>query len=625
MDHRLLRYYGRELQHLREVGAEFAKEFPKIASRLTLEGFECADPYVERLLEGFAFLAARVQVRIDAEFPRFTQHLLEMVYPHYLAPTPSMAMVQFRPDLTEGALADGFTVPRHTVMRSLLGKGDQTPCEYRTAHDVTLWPLEIVEAEYFLAGREAAALDALGLKGAKAGIRIRLRTTAGLEFKGIALDRLPLFLTGSGETPAHLYQQFLADPLAVVVRPTTFPLPWQEVVDKAKIRRLGFDDEHSLLPITPRSFHGYRLLHEYFSFPERFRIVEIGGLSPAVRRSTAKEIDVLVFFKRSDPVLEGAVDASQFALFCTPAINLFPRVADRIHLTEQRWEHHIVPDRTRPLDFEVYEVNRLTGHGTSAEEEQEFLPFYACHDLSRRMDRGTYYTTRRQPRVLSAKARRYGPRSSYIGSEVFVSLVDADCAPYRTNLRQLSLETLCTNRDLPLQMPVGQSTTDFTLQAAAPVQSIRVVAGPTKPRPSWGEGDASWRLISHLALNYLTLADIDQRKGAAALRELLSLYSPVDDPAAQKQLDALRSVTSRPVVRRLPITGPSSFGRGLEITVTFDENEFGGPGYLLLGAVLERFFAKYVSINSFTETAVATVDRGEVLRWPVRPGLRHQA
>jgi len=148
MDPQLLKYYNSELRHLREMGGEFADEFPKIAARLGMDGFDCADPYVERLLEGFAFLAARVQLKVDAEFPRFTQHLLDMVYPNYLEPMPSMAVVQFQPDLTEGSLSEGFCIDKDSALRSQTGKDQQTPCEYRTAHPVYLWPLQISEAEY---------------------------------------------------------------------------------------------------------------------------------------------------------------------------------------------------------------------------------------------------------------------------------------------------------------------------------------------------------------------------------------------------------------------------------------------------------------------------------------------
>ena len=622
MDPRMLRYYERELRHIRETGAEFAQEFPKIAGRLGLEGFECADPYVERLLEGFAFLAARVQLKLDAEFPRFTQHLLEMVYPDYLAPTPSMAVVQFQPDRNEGALADGFVIPRDSALRSLLGKGDQTPCEYRTAHELTLWPLELAAADYFPHTGPVANTGLPLLQRVKAGLRLRLRCTAGLSFDKLALDRLPVFLRGTDQLPMHLYEQLLAHALAVIVRPSERTGAWFEVLPKDSIRRRGFTEDEAVLPQSPRSFQGYRLLREYFAFPERFLFVEFGGLGPVARRCTESELEIIVLLDQSDPVLENTVDSSHFALYCTPAINLFPKRADRIHLSNQTNEFHIVPDRTRPLDFEVYAVSQVTGFGSSNEGEQPFQPFYAWNDLNLPGDRRGYYTLRREPRLLSSRQRLRGPRSSYIGSEVFISLVDANEAPYRSELRQLALSLRCTNRDLPLQMPLGKTNTDFSMESGAPVESIRCLAGPTKPKPSYAEGDATWRLISHLSLNYLTVTDTSPEQGAAALRELLRLYGDTSEAHIRKQIEGVKAVDALPVTRRMPIPGPITFGRGLEVSVTCDEAAFEGTGVFLLGAVLEQFFAKYVSINTFTETVIKTADRGEIMRWPTRAGRR---
>ena len=625
MDPRFLAYYNQELQYIHEMGAEFAKEFPKIAGRLGLDSFPCADPYVERLLEGFAFLAARVQLKVDAEFPRFTQHLLEMVYPHYLAPVPSMTVVQILPNLNEGSLHKGFPIPRDTPLRSLFGQGEQTACEYRTAHDMTLWPLELVEAEYLANASAVANLGVPSRPDLKAGLRLRLRSRAGLNFSQLAIDRLPVFLH-AGQVAAQLYEQFIANGLAVVVQPVHKAEAWRHVLDASTIRPWGFHDTQTLLPYTSRSFQGYRLLQEYFAFPERFLFVELTELLPAVRRCAGNELDCLVLFNRSHPQLVGAVGPAHFHLFCTPAINVFPKErTDRIHLTSQTAEHHIVPDRTRPMDFEVYGVTKVLGYGTRAEPEVEFQPFYQVKGRHVSTESRAYYTLYREQRRLSSTQRRRGGRgrSSYIGSEVYISLVDGKETPYSSNVKQLGFDLLCTNRDLPLHMPIGVGKTDFTLQSGAPYLSIRCLAGPTPPRPANVHKETAWYLISHLTLNYLSLIDNDHEQGAAALRQLLMLYGHHSEADIQKQIGGLLSIRSEPIHRRLNIPGPMTFGRGLELTLTFDESAFEGHGVVVLGAVLEQFFARYVSLNSFTETVVRTTDRGEVRRWPARIGKRH--
>ncbi|WP_134633727.1 type VI secretion system baseplate subunit TssF, partial [Pseudomonas aeruginosa] len=529
MNPRLLEYYNQELQHIRESAAEFAEEFPKIAGRLSLSGFECADPYVERLLEGFAYLTARVQLKLDAEYPTFTHNLLEIAYPHYLAPTPSMTVVQLRPDPNEGALSSGFSVERGASLRGQLGPDDQTACEYRTAHPVTLWPLEVAQADYF--GNPAAVLGRLAASEprAKAGLRIRLRSGAGIPFDSLSLDALPLYLHGADEQPYRLYEQLLGNACAVFVRAPDNA--WVERLPTSSLRARGFDDEDALLPVVPRAFQGYRLLQEYFALPARFLFVEFSGLNRALRRCHGEELELVVLFGKHDQRLEGTVDAEQLVPFCTPAINLFPRRCDRIHLSDRVNEHHVIVDRTRPLDFEVHSLQQVSGHGSGP--EQPFQPFYAVRDPARYGREQAYFSVRREPRVLSSKQRRKGPRSTYVGSETFVALVDANQAPYRHDLRQLGIAALCTNRDLPLFMPIGAHKSDFTLEDSAPVMQVRCLAGPSRPRASRAHDASAWRLISQLSLNYLSLAERGQ--GAAALRELLRLYGDSGDPALQLQ------------------------------------------------------------------------------------------
>lgn len=623
MDPRLLKYYNRELQFVREVGTEFAAEFPKIASRLSLDGFECADPYVERLLEGFAFLAARVQLKFDSEYPRFTEHLLQTVYPHYLSPLPSMAVVQFQADAVEPNLAQGFGIPRGTVLRGGIPAGEQTSCEYRTGHEVKLWPLAIAEASYVATGGDLGAIGVVDTRGARAGLRLAFSVTANLTANQLALDRLNLFLPGTSQTPVRLHEQIIANAIGFVVRPTERPAPWQEFLPASAIRQPGLADDEGLLPYGPRSFSGYRLLAEYFAFPNRFLFVEFDGLKRPLARCTERAFEVVVLLKHSDPELERAVQATDFALHCTPAINLFPKRADRIHVNDRDYEFHVVPDRTRPMDYEVYTVTGVSGF--DADVEQRFESFYAHHDLMPTHSTGRYYSVHRMPRVLSPQQRRYGARSNYVGTEVYVSLVDVNEQPYAAGIRELAIETLCTNRDLSQMMPIGGGSSDFDLVAGAPVLAIRCIAGPTKPRPAPLEGEAHWRIINHLSSNYLGLLDGDERQGATALRDLLGLYGDMTQANISKQIEGVRSITYQPINRRLPSPGPIAFGRGLEITLTCEELAFEGVGIFLLGTVLEQFFARYVSMNSFTEMVLKSTTRGEVMRWPPRLGRRQTA
>ena len=620
MTPRFLRYYSQELAHLREVGGEFAQDYPKIAGRLGLDSFECVDPYVERLLEGFSFMAARVQMKIDAEFPRFTQHLSELVYPHFLAPTPSMAVVQLQPDLTNPALQKGFVVPRGSALRSVLGKGDNTACEYRSAHALTLWPIELVEAKFFTHGGNQAGLNLQLPPSVKAGIRLRLRST-GAAFKDLPLDRLCLHLRGTEDMPVRIYEKLLGSVEGVLVTPVGRPAAWHSLLPKTVLQPLGFNENEALLPSGQRTFNGYRLLQEYFAFPQRYQFVELSGLQAGLQQCPDHEIEITILLRQVDAQLEKTLDSSNFALHCTPVVNLFQRRADRINVTGEQLEHHVLVDRTRPMDYEVFQIESVTGYGTGPDAEQTFRPFYTAKDIGSLHQDKAFYQIRREQRVVSQRQRRDGPRSSYIGSEAFIAIVDAAEAPYSSELRQLGLSVWCTNRDLPLSMPIGIGKTDFILDAGAPVTAVRCVAGPSAPHPSFAEGSMAWRLLNQLSLNYLSLLDSDPAQGAVALREMLALYCYPVDLNAQRQVEGVRSIASKTVTRRMPSPGPITFGRGIEITVTLDDAAFEGTGAFLLGGVLSQFFAQHVSINSFTETVIRTLARGEIMRWPAKGGV----
>jgi type VI secretion system protein ImpG len=616
MDPTTLRYFDDELRHLRDVAWEFAQEHEKIGSRLAIDRNGCGDPYVERLMESFAFLAARIQRKLDDEFPSFTSHLLEMVYPDYLAPTPSMVVVGLEPDPRAGNLADGYRVERDTRLMSRLGASEETRCTFLTKHPVELWPVRLAAVRY-ITGSSLARHGVGGRRDVKAALHLRLETFGEAPFQQLALDHLPLYLTGSEGLGLRLYEAIIGHAVGVIAQPVAETPAWQQHLPRAAIGTWGFEDELALLPCSLRSFHGYRLLKEFFCFAERFLFARLSGLAPAIRRCDGPRLDLFVLLDSANQTLDGAVSAEQIALFATPAINLFPKAAEPILIKPHERELHVVVDRTHDLDYEVHSLRRVRGFGDNI--ERDFAPFYEVTDR-RSGDRG-FYTLERRPRLISSQQRRHGgPRSSYLGSEVYVTLTDPS-GPESSQLQRLTVDAMCSNRDLPLHMPLGVGLSHFAADSGAPLDKVTCLAGPTAPRPSLARGRTGWQLINHLALNYRSIVDDANGGGAAALRTLLALYQQA--PAGKDELESIVRVASKPMVRRLPVPGPITFGRGLEIELEIEEQSLRDPKAFLLGAVLEQFFAKYVTLNSFTETVVTTLERGEIMRWPTRLGSRH--
>ncbi len=619
MDPRLIDAYNQELRYLREMGAEFAHDFPKIAARLSLDGLEVADPYVERLLEGCAFLAARIQVKLDAEFPRLSRRLLEMLSPNFLAPVPSMLVAQLQPKVDPNLLS-GYTLPRGSVLSSRPTSFSDTRCVFRTGHAVTLTPLSTTAVEVLPAGSELSA-GAAPASRPRSAVRVRLSLPAGMSVSQLALDSLRFYLGGQPDVAMRLYDLLAGACLgAVVAAPGRAAEGTRRFIAPEAIRPAGFAADESLLPVTGRGLDGTRLMQEYFAFPQRFLFIDIGGLRAALAGVPGGEFEITWLLSSPASGFEGAVEPANFSLHCVPAINLFAKRADRIALSASAHEFHVVPDRAAPLDYEVFDVASVAGHAAD-NTEQVFHPLYAgSHDRPARAR--AFYTVQREPRLPSERTKREGGRSGYVGSEVYLSLVDAQEAPLADALRQLSVATQCTNRDLPLFIPQGAAEGDFALEVGAPVVAIRALSGPSRPRSALRDGAAAWRLLNLLSLNYLSLIDSGGQEAAGALRELLGLFAASRDAGTQRQIEGLHQVSAQPIVRRHPLPGPIAFGRGVEIMLTFDDLAFEGSSALLFGSVLHHHLTRHVSINSFVQTVIATLARGTVTRLGVRVGQR---
>lgn len=631
MDPRLLRLYSDELTHLREVGVEFAREFPRIASRLGMEGMEVSDPYVERLLEGFAFLTARVQLKLEAEQPRLIAHLLEAIYPNFLATVPSMMVARLIIDPFDPNLVKGYTVPRGSAITSELARGQGTHCEFRTAHELTLWPVEISAVRYFSHAADLPLARLPQAQGTRGGLRIQLRSGGGVPFNQLGMDRLAFYISAPDDVAFRLHE-LLAGAVAgtlVGMAPSSnsasATLAWRGA---HSVRPMGFAANEALLPESLRAFSGYRLLQETAALPRRLLFFEITDLADRLSRVPGDEVELIVFLQRGDAALEALVDAQSLSLHCTPAINLFHKRLDRIQLGPGAWEYHVVPDRTRPMDYEVHSIASVTGFGTGRVAKQEFAPLYAtCHETVPRPDGETtgYYTVRREPRLLSPQQHKHGSRSPYVGEEIYLSLVDPQHAPYQEDVRQLSVSAWVSNRDLPNLLPHGPedaAAPQWRLESPGPVLRVTAMRHPTRPATRRPVGELGWDLVNHLTLNHLSLVGETPQRAAASLRTMLGLYAPPEDAGWSRQVEGVQALQASSVVRRLPFNGPLTFGTGVAIELELDELAYQGTSAFLFASVLERFFARHAATNSFTQLSLRTPQRGEVMRWPPRVGMR---
>ncbi|HKR11888.1 MAG TPA: type VI secretion system baseplate subunit TssF [Pyrinomonadaceae bacterium] len=612
-------YYERELIFLRQMGAEFAEKYPKIASRLQLEAERCEDPHVERLIEAFAFLAGRVRLKADDEFPEITESFLNVLYPHYLAPIPSMAIVQF--GARAGTLTTGYTIPRDTGLYSQPIK--ETPVRFRTGYPTTLWPIEVKSATL----QSMDPVDTRG-KWREAVLKLKLSCLNDTALSTLhvgdtqrPIESLRFYLNGDPQLVYPLYEMLFNHTTRVELRPGV-PGPSKRTQDlrglkaspvimpPSALAQAGFEADELMLDYPARSFWGYGLLSEYFAFPEKFLFFDVKGLDLAAQAGFGPRFEIHIHLRDVTPP-PGAPNAETFQLGCAPVINLFKTTAEPIRLTGLQHEYHLIPDVRRQLALEVYSVDSVVADDPQLGRSREFQPFYSFrHAYEQETDRTFWYASRRP-----------SPRPDDSGTELYLSLVDLGFNPHVPATSILTVHTTCTNRDLPERLPFGGKGGTLEVEGAAPVSGVRLLTKPTptlRPPPRRG---TQWRLISHLTLNHLSLVNSGRGGTPDALQEILFLYDLTGSPVARKQVLGISSVTSRPAVRQTGSRIGSGFVRGLETTIEFDEEQYVGSGLFLFATILERFLGLYASINSFNQLVVKTRQTEGVLKqWPPRAG-----
>ncbi|TWT97773.1 hypothetical protein Pla108_19250 [Botrimarina colliarenosi] len=610
MSKTLYPYYERELHFLRHEAEEFARQYPAAADQLLLDGGRSRDPHVERMIEACALLGARVEKKLDDEFPEITDGLLATLYPHYLAPVPSMAIAQFKPDPASPE-PGGSVVPRGSGLRTPTVDG--VACRYRTSYETTLWPITVTDARVELPPFDSKTTAP---PATVARVHLRLRAHADMMLSDLSLDRLRLHLHGDDALMASLYQHLLENALRIdVVDADAAPGRLLATLPANSILPVGFEEDEGILPYPATSNVGYRLLTELFAFPQKFAFVDVTGLADALPEA-GREIELVVSLREADERLANEVDRETFRLGCTPIVNLFDKVCEPIRLTHTRTEYPILADAQNRESAEVYSVDRVVG--VTTQKTRALTPLYGLnHENSWSNDDAAraFWHTRRRP------SDRYDDP----GSDLWLRVADNDFDPHAPADETLTVYATCTNRELPTRLAGGPEGLLLKSDAALPIRSVHCLRQPTAPmRPPLGK-DAYWRLVSHLSLNHLSLSD--ERFAADAFQEILRLYDFADRNADRRRailnsemIDGVVSLASRRTTCRIGGPRDGGFCRGVAMELTLDEAGFRGVGAYLFGAVAERFFAEYATVNSFTRLTLTTKQSGVVKTWPPRSG-----
>jgi type VI secretion system protein ImpG len=609
----LLPYYERELSSLRGLAGEFAEHYPKVARRLQIDRDHCEDPHVERLLEGFAFLAARIHRKLDDDYPEIAESFMQVLYPHFLRPMPSATIVQLVPDPKDQGTAERYTVPRHTPVCSPRIQG--VSCTFRTTAETDLWPLRVARARIELT---QASEYLRRLTSADAVLTLDLETLESRPIPALSLDRLRFYLDGPPPLMALLYELLgfrlqearagdgLEPPRASVVLPT------------GSVRLAGFGPDEDLFESDVRSFPGFRLLAEYFAFPEKFMFFEVAGLDAKALQDCGPRLRLQFMFSPYGATerhlrLIQTLSAGNFKLGCAAIVNLFQQSGNPIQVSHFQLGYPVTASNQHPGACEIYAIDRVarsTSGAAPAEATEEVPPFYSIrHGSEDRSTRFYWYATRERSRGRNNQ-----------GTDVELALVDLEFQPVRPANEILSLQLTCTNRNLPEAIPfsVGGTIVDpFTVPQHPAVKLARPLRKPSPSLAPPSKRGLQWRLISHLSLNHLAMAS----QGPQALQETLELYNFSDSAAVARQIQGIVGLTTRPATTRLPGKAFASFVRGVEVHITFDESCFVGSNLFLFASVLERFLAHSCPPNSFVLMRMSTLQQeGEVAQWPPRAG-----
>lgn len=602
--------YERELVTLRSLCREYAQRYPKVAAQLQLDGETCNDPHVERLIQGVALLSARVAKRLDDAYPQFTESLLNLLFPHYLRPFPSCAIarVQSLANDEPGTIPE---LPRGTLLES--APQGAVPCTFRTVYDVKA-PSALLQHASF----DTAVSTPLATRlpeGVSATLRFTFAAARPSEPVPAAnVSPMRLYIDGDASFCAAL-----RDALFMHTRAAFLQLdehgPWERLSD-IPVTPSGFADDDALIPLEARTHTAYRLLAEYFAFPEKFNFFDI-DLPALLRRLPTGRTHFTLHLAVTDIAADSDkarmlanLSKQQLLPGCTPVVNLFPQPAVPVTYNQLSSDYPLLAHGSHPQAFEVYSVERvhMVRQSGTGKVVTQFRPFYSLqHGEESTMNKEHYWMMRHDEALAVCSP----------GHEKSITLVNADCEPLEIERNFLSIDLCCTNRDLPCSLKLGAPDGDLFIPGAGQSGVIHLLRRPSRTVRLTNTSGMHWRLISHLTLNHHSLA----REGAQGLREMLALYDFAPSSVSRRQIAGIQALEQRESTTWMRHKRGSSLVHGTEIRLTLDEQAYAGAGLHLLAQVLDQFFALYVQLNSFVELVILSQQSGkELFRCKPRSG-----
>ncbi len=595
----MLDYYQQEMMYLRRSGARFADQYPKIAQNLNMSIAGSADPHVQRLLESFAFLTGRLQKEVDNRYIQFTTTLLGVLYPQFTTPFPSASIAAFRLSPHLGESTAGYSVPRGTPL--FIEAQEKKTCRFQTTYPVELWPFEVTEASVLNIDQSPLLPSLLQTQWV---LKIRVQRYDG-KMSEVRPSFLRFFLAGDSLTTQCFYDSLFSylpnSPTPVFIQADTMKAPLQ--LPEGALKPVGFSQDESLIPYPHKVLDAYRLLHEYFVFPDKFKFLDIQYFSTA---RADKYLDIYIPLADGSRADRFRINHTHFVLGCTPIINLFHKMSEPINLNYQSISYRLVGDQQNEDSTEIFSVSKVVEAAAGGKDPQVFSPYFSFDYEVEKRANGLFWHSTRAPSEI--------PDLS--GTDVFLSFVDSNFTPQKPSDQTVYAYTLCTNRDLASYVPAGGT---LQIEGTIPPTTITCLNRPTMELAPSLKGDAQWRLISQLSLNHLSLRG--DKKAVLALKELLQLYSGFNKNKSHPEINALTDIIYEPVMRRWGADAWRGFVQGLNITLTMDEVPFTGQGGFMLASVLNEFFSLYVSLNSFTELTLMSLQSDGVWKqWPAQIG-----